>query len=418
MTRSVTGPGPLRLLALLNAVVLACALVATATGAAGERTPERLATLALEGVAVIDGADGVRRVTAGDHGLVAGEEVEILSGEGVLRLGGERALELRAGEQGGSRVAMGPIPTVEGGDVLALAGDEELVVEAAETRLSLVGGAARISRATGASFVVYQGRAGLTSGGRTLEGGLPPLRQVVVSDAGMLPLGLTPMRFDHPPDPWERRFLGEAIALEGALERRSVGFTSSLRDDFTPDIFFFHAVLPGLRNQPSFDQALLDEQDRPVGETLVGAAVALMGRGDDFAHRWDEVFDLRTRGAGWGVVAADQGAPWSALLSALDGAVGRSPLLFAPPSSDVFQPPAPPVRRRPVTPPPPAPPVVRPVRPSSPPPPPPPAPPPPPPAPAPARSGDEGVLDPLVDPVGELLDGVLDELGGATDGLL
>ncbi len=407
-----------RLLALLIAVVLVFAVVVFATGTPGESTPDTLATLTLDGTAEIDGPDGARQVATGDHGVAAGEEVEVLSGDAVLRLSEGRALELRAEPGRASRVEVGSVPIVEGGDVLALAGDEELVVEAGGSRLSLVDGAARISRATGTTFVVYEGRAGLMSGGRTLEGGLPPLRQVVVTDAGMVPLTVSPLRFGEPPDPWDRRFLGEAIDLQAVLERRSTALTTLLRDDFTPDVFFYQAVLPGLLHEPSFDQALLDGQDRPVGETLVGAAVAMVGREADFATRWEEVFELRTEGAGWGVVAFDQDAPRAALLSALDGAVDRSPLLFAPPSSGpVFEPTPVPVRKRPVPPPPrpvPAPVVPVPSRPV-------PAPPPVrPPAPVvtPEPRDDEGVLEPVVDPVVDLLDGVLDGLGDVTDGLL
>ncbi len=415
----MSGSRGIRLLAILIAVVLALAVVVTATGTPGEGTPDRVATLALDGTAEIDGSGGVRQVDTGDHGIAAGDEIELLSGDAVLRMPEGQALELRAGPGRASRVEMGPIPTVEGGDVLALAGDEELVVEAAGTQLSLVDGAARISRSTGTTFVVYEGRASLTSGGRTLEGGLPPLRQVVVTDSGMLPLTVSPLRFGETPDPWDRRFLGEAIALQAVLERRSTGFTTLLRDDFTPDVFFYQAVLPGLLHEPSFDQALLDGQERPVGETLVGAAVALVGREADFATRWQKVFALRTEGAGWGVVAFDQEAPPVALLSALDGAVDRSPLLFAPPSSaPVFEPVPVPVRERPQAPPPR--PISLPVR---------PVPSIRPPAPRPFRppepvvapepsDDDEGVLEPVVDPLVDLLDGVLDGLGGVTDGLL
>ena len=411
------GSGPVRLLALLIASVLTTAIV-VATGTPGEGSPDRVATLALDGKAEIDGRNGTRQVDAGDHGVAAGDHVELLSGDAVLRLR-QGALELRAGPGAGSQVKLGAIPVVMAGDVLALAGGDGLVVESGGARLSVLEGAARISRSTGTTFVVYEGRAGLTSGGRTLEGGLPPLRQVVVTGTGMVPLAASPLRFGESPDPWDRRFLGETIDLEAILERRSIGFTTLLRDDFAPDVFFYQAVLPGLLHEPSFDQALLDGQDRPVGETLVGAALALVGRNGDFATRWDEVFGLRTRGAGWGVVAFDQDAPGAAVLSALDGAVARSPLLFAPPSPEpVFQPPPVPVRERPPLPPlRPRPPVVRPG-PSTPVP---ASPPVRPPAPAvvPGPSdGDGGALEPVVDPLGDLLDGVLDDLGDLSEGLL
>ena len=415
----MTTPTRIWLLAVLNVAVLAFALVATATVAPGRSEATVVASLALTGTAEVEGETGTRRLTTGEHDLAAGDRVRILSGDAVMGLPGDGSLELRAGPgpTEGSRVEIGPVPTLLGGDALLVAGEQEQVVEAGGARLSLVDGAARMSRSTGASFAVYTGRATLTSGGRTLDGGLPALRQVVVPDAGMLPLSPSSLRITEPPDPWDRRFLAEAIGLESVLQQRSVGFTTLLQDVPT-DVFFFHGVLPGLVFEPGFGQALLDGQNRPVGETLVGAAIALVGEGGDFASRWQEVFELREEGAGWGIIALDQSAPRAALLAALDEAVARSPLLFGPPSpGPVFQPVLPPVR----VPADPAP-APAPGRPRQPPTRPAPAPPsspaPPPPVLVPSSPDNDGLLDPVVDPLPDLLEGVLDGLGGVTDGLL
>ncbi|CAN5127663.1 hypothetical protein BH24ACT1_BH24ACT1_12980 [soil metagenome] len=406
------------LLAILNTAVLAFALVATATVAPGEPDQTVVGSLALTGTAEVEGPGGTHRLTTGDHDLAAGNRVRILSGGAVMGLPGDGSLELRAGPgaRDGSRLEIGPIPTLLDGDALLVAGEQEQVVETGGARLSLVDGAARMFRSTGAIFAVYKGRASLTSGGRTLDGGLPALRQVVVPDAGMLPLAPSPLRVSDPPDPWDRRFLGEAIGLESVLQQRSVGFTTLL-PGVEADIFFFQAVFPGLLMEPAFDQALVDRQDRPVGETLVGAAIALVGERGDFAGRWQEVFELREEGAGWGIIALDQLAPRAALLATLDEAVARSPLLFGSPSpGPVFQPVRPPAQVSPAPPSAPAP-----VRPSQSPTrvaPPPPPPPPRPAGPVPSPPGGDGVSDPVVDPVTDLLDGVLDGLGGVTDGLL
>ena len=407
------------LLAALNVAVLSFALVASATVAPGRSEATVVTSLALTGTAEVEGGSGTRRLTTGDHDLAAGDRVRILSGGAVMGLVGDGSLELRAGPgpTDGSRVEIGLVPALLGGDALLIAGEQEQVVEADGTRLRLVDGAARVFRSTGATFAVYTGRATLTSGGRTLDGGLPPLRQVVVPDAGMLPLSPTFLRISEPPDPWDRRFLGEAIGLESILQQRSVGFTTLLQD-VAADVFFFQAVLPGLLFEPDFDQALLEGQERPVGETLVGAAIALVGEGGDFAGRWQEVFELREEGAGWGIIALDQSASRAALLAALDEAVARSPLLFGPPSPDpVFQPVRPPVRV-PAAPLPPLAPSPRPQPPPTRPAPPPPPPPPSPPVLVPSAPDHDGLLDPVVDPLADLLDGVLDGLGGVTDRLL
>jgi len=412
----------IRLLAALNVAVLVFAVVAGATVVPGESEASAVASLALAGTAEVDDVRGTHRLVAGDHDLAIGDRVRILTGDAVLALVGDGSLELRAesGPADGSQVEVGPVPTLLGGEALLVAGETEQVVEAGGARLSLVDGAAHLSRSTSATFAVYEGRASLSSGERTLDGGLPALRQVVVSDAGRLPLNPSLLRVSEPPDPWDRRFLGEAIGLDPVLEQRSIGFTTLLQDDFVPDVFFYQSVLPGLVLEPAFDQSLLDGQDRPVGETLVGAAIALVGERGAFADRWREVFALREEGAGWGLIALDQGAPRAALLGVLDEAVARSPLLFGPPSSSpVFRPVQPPVRTRPQ----PAPLAPLPSLPSrrtpEAPPRPSPSPPPAPGSPVPASPpNDDGVLDPVVDPLTELLDGVLDGLGGVTDGLL
>ncbi|HVL03151.1 MAG TPA: hypothetical protein VM386_01810, partial [Acidimicrobiales bacterium] len=220
------------LLAALIVAVLAFALVTSATVAPGPSEATVATSLALTGTAEVQGETGARRLTTGQHDLAAGDRVRILTGDAVMGLPGDGSLELRAGPgpMDGSRVEIGPVPTLLGGDALLIAGRQEQVVEAGGARLSLVDGAARMFRSTGATFAVYTGRATLSSAGRTLDGGLPALRQVVVPDAGMLPLSPSSLRISDPPDPWDRRFLAEAIGLESILQQRSVGFTTQLQD--------------------------------------------------------------------------------------------------------------------------------------------------------------------------------------------
>ena len=405
----------IRLLAVINAAVLVVAVVMAVAGPVGPGAVSTVASIDVSGAAEISGGGDSRRVDPGEYELRTGDTVEILTGEGVVSLPGGGSLELRSGDGAteASQVRLDEVPTLVAGDALLIAGDEERVVEAGGARLSLVDGAARLSRSTGAIFAVYQGAATLSSGGRRLEGGLPPLRQVVVADAGLLPLRPSPLSFGAAPDPWDRRFLGDAIDLGDTLARRSTGFTTLLPDDLVPNVFFFQAVLPGLLQEPAFDQALLDGQQRPVGETLVGAAIALVGDVGTFESRWHEVFRLREAGASWGVVALDQGADRAPLLDVLDDAAERSPLLFGAPSSQpVFSPaPSPSDRPAPVVAPPSTPSRPPASGPSAPLPPPPSSPPPPVLVPAPPRE-PEGVLEPVVDPLVNLLDGVLDGLGG------
>lgn len=407
--------------ALANALVLGAAVFLATSGDGGVSGRSSTARLEVTGTAVVEGPEGERRVGSGTHEVTLPGAVQMVEGEAVLGLPAGGTMELRAGNGSAepSRVELDPAPALVGGDALVVAEDEdEVVVEAGGARLSLAGGAARLYRSTGATFAVYRGRAELSSGGRTLDGGLPPLRQVVVPDAGLLPLAPSPLNIGDVPDPWDRRFLGEAIELRDQLEPLSTGLTTSLRADFSPDAQFFVTVLPGLLQEPAFDAALLSgEQQRPVGEVVVGAAIALLGQGDPFEQRWREVFDLRSAGADWGIVVLDQGAPGADVLAALDQAVQRSPLLFRAPSSEpVFSPPPPPgPRPAPAPAPAPSPPAPPSAPAPGPPPPPRPLPPPPPPPPP---GGPDGLLGPVIDPLDRLLDDVLGGLGDLTGGLL
>ncbi len=412
-----------RVLAVVNVVVLVCGVsLAGAERIEGPRPRPQAARLALEGLGRISGLDGRRMVSGGDHVLRAGDVIDVVDGEAVVRMVEGGSVELwSGGDASGSRLALTEVPTLLAGDALVVApANRSLAIDAGGARLRLVDGAGRVSRSTGASFVVYEGAATLSSGGRELRGGLPALRQVVVPAPGKLPLRASPLNFGSVPHPWDRRFLGDVIDLQAALKGRSIGFTASLRDDVSPEVSFFQTILPGLVHEPAFDQALLDEQQRPVGETLVGAAVALVGEGDGFGHRWREVFRLREAGAGWGVVAVDLSARRAELMSALDEAVNRSPLIFSgPPANPTFPTfpplltPSQPRRTQPAPPPVPAPRLVRPAPLA------PPSPPPPPPVVVPAPPAEpESVLEPVADPLVNLLDGVLEGLDDLTGGLI
>ena len=91
-------------------------------------------------------------------------------------------------------------------------------------------------------------------------------------------------------------------------------------------------MLPGLVDDVGFTAEVLDAK-RPVGDTLMGAAIVDLGRRGAFVERWASVFEFRDAGAAWGLVALDQGVDRSPLLGAVTRAVESSGWPSASPRS-------------------------------------------------------------------------------------
>ena len=213
------------------------------------------------------------------------------------------------------------------------------------------------------------------------------MRQVVLSPTA----SPTPLEYDGS-DPWDRRFLGDAMAFGQRLEALARGYTAILAGGGGGAVSFFESVIPDLRTEREFSADLLDEERAP-GETLIGAAIAVQGRSGAFRARWEEIFTFRDAGAAWGLVALDQGVSSAPLLDTIELAIDGSPLAGDPP-------PATPTTRRTTTT------TTATTRPggggsttttsttttTAPPP-------------------EDGVLDPVLDPVQDILDDVLGALG-------
>jgi hypothetical protein len=309
---------------LAVAIVLAVAVGPIAGCSDDDGPSQGEATLEVEGRAVIVRQGGEEETVSDDEVDVrVGDAVTLTEGTGRLDLGDGAQLELRAGrgEDPDSELVMGPVPVLESGDVLATT-DEEIALTVDGTRVRVVAGSARASRTSGLEVAAYDADVDLDSAGQ--ERSVPALREMQVPALGHPPEAARPLEYDAS-DPWDRRFLGEAIDLGQRLQALSDGYTQNLPDTTPRTPGFFKDVLPGLVDEVDFTATLLDGQ-RPVGETLIGAAIVDLGRRGTFLERWASVFEFRDAGAAWGLVALDQGVQASPLLGAVTRAVDSTEL--------------------------------------------------------------------------------------------
>lgn len=260
--------------------------------------------------------------------LHSGDRIRVRgpSSRASLTLGGAGAgaLELRRG----TSLVVGSVPRLLSGDLLVLPLRAPITVDGTSARARVAArGAARLTRDLAFETGVYQGLADITSAGRAMR--VPALRQGTVAAPGLISPRPVPLRYDST-DPWDRRFLQDAIELGRDLESRSRGLTGELPPDAGRTPGFFRLLLPVLETEPALTPALIDVDASP-GEKVVGAAIAAEGRRGSFAQRWRSVFAFRAEGAEWGLVALDQQVRSGArLVSRLDEALARAAGLGRP----------------------------------------------------------------------------------------
>src|SRR5437660_150162 len=159
---------------------------------------------------------------AGDGGsLHAGDRLRVDDGSAVVRLSGDRQLGLRKGSQlelGPEPTRSEPAPVLTAGDLLVTATGRPAGVGTGDTEVTVSGGSAHVSRGLATVVASYTGSATIDSAGRTLV--VPALRQASVAAAGLLPPRPTPLSYSAS-DPWDQRFLGDAIDLGNQLVARS-----------------------------------------------------------------------------------------------------------------------------------------------------------------------------------------------------
>jgi hypothetical protein len=321
----------------VSALVLAAAVLALGAGCSSGRAPGD-ADLALTGRARLTTAKGDKVTVLSSQMVRRGDTVDVTRGSAVLHFADDRSIELRKG----SSLRIDRVPTLLRGDALVLSGRTRFDMHAAGSRFSIASGVARVSRQLGVDVATYDGSLSVSSAGNKLV--VPALRQATIPTLGILPPRVAPMRL-RATDPWDRRYLGEAIELTEQLQSRSDGLTGQLRAGAGRGADFLTDVLPALATTPGFDASMVDTNRAP-GETVVGAGIALEGSLGRFSQRWVDAFGFRDQGAAWGLVALDQRVKQSGRLTeALDAALAhgqsRTLELAAPPVVATPEPDAP-----------------------------------------------------------------------------
>jgi hypothetical protein len=315
---------------LRRAAVVAVVVLAS-TGLVGCRSssPRTAGRLTVDaGQAEVAAPGQEPREVTGARDLRVGDRVRVRQGTAHIRLAGGRTVELRLGADlelasggGGGAPAK---PVLMAGDFLATSGDVPFVLGSTAADVTVTG-ASRISRGVSLLVASYQGSAVVSSGASSLK--VPALRQAAVPAAGAFPARPSPLEAS-PTDPWDQRFLSDAIELGNQLNARSQGFSAQAAGADGRTAAYFRGLLPRLASEPAFDDSLVSPS-RPPGETLVGASITLEGTRGTFAERWAAVFGFHDDGATWGLVALDQGVSRVPLLATLEGAIAHSPATFA-----------------------------------------------------------------------------------------
>lgn len=319
-----------RLMGRLAFVMVASLAIGPIAACSDDEPAKGEATLDVDGTALVERQAGERETVTGRSDVRVGDEVTIREGAGTLVLPGGATLEMRADRDGGqdTKLVMGPVPVLLGGDLLVVApGGSRLKVGG--TSVQVVGGAARVSKPAGVEVAVaaYDSPVEIDSAAQVRR--VEALREMQVPALGQPPDRARPLMYDGT-DPWDRRFLGAAIDLGERLEALAAGYTQNLAQGEGRTVAFFMRVLPGLADEAEFAETGVDP-GRPAGDTLIGAAIAELGRHGTFGERWQAVFEFHDEGAAWGIVALDQGVETTPLIKALTGAVNSSPLVAAPP---------------------------------------------------------------------------------------
>lgn len=309
------------------ATLLFAGVVAVATHSSGGVGDARLRT---KGHATVTSASGERRTVTGTVALHRGDVVEAVDDTIDVDLPDGSSVEGRTGykDNDATRLKIAqPVELLAGEALVVSRSDTD--VDAGGNRVHLDRGdgdsAARVSRALAVSAGVYRGTATLDSAGQTRS--LSALRSIEVSVLGR-PATPLPLKVNDD-DPWDRRFLGEAMDLGHTLDSYASSYTQTLGGTRTPT--FYRDLLPSLKDEDGLTSTLLAAHPHTTGDTIVGLAIAGLSRRGAIADRVQGVFDFRDAAdppTNWGLVALDQGVARDPLLAEVQQALNTSPFQF------------------------------------------------------------------------------------------
>ncbi len=325
-------PARLRRLWILPAgvVVVAALALLPRVGDAGPGPGE--ARVVVDGTASVVRDDGVATTVTDDSvALGPGDVLEVVAGSARFTLADEVHLEGRAepsvGGRQGTTVEMQVVPELLAGPLLVEAPTTAVRVAAAGSTTTVGpagdGGAARLLRRLGLGVGSYGGAVEVDSAGR--RAAVAPWRRAEVAAVGEPGPTDLALRYSAQ-DPWDRRFLADALTIDRQLAPLLRGLDGAGAPDLT-DPATLRAAVPGLPGPVALAPRLDEVADS--GEALVLAALATTGTGGSLGARWDASAAFRADGAAWGLVAVDQGVAPADLLgtvrTAIDDALAAAP---------------------------------------------------------------------------------------------
>lgn len=262
------------------------------------------------------------RVVIGEASVLTGDRV-ILSSPGTaeLRLAGARLFEL---EKAALVVDGTTSLTLNRGNLLAVL-DERTTIEGAGMDVSSSEGTFRIDRSVASRIGVYDGSAVLRLGPSSVN--VPRLRQATAA-GGVVSLAAKPLRI-KPTDPWDRRYLQEALDLDARLTNFGRGLEAQLGAGV--GVSFFGKVLPGGLDLSFIIPYLANRRSDVLIALALASGAADAGRGS-MPEYFGRMFALWGDGGSWGLIAYEYGVHETPIFTKLLEAVRRAGLRIGGPA--------------------------------------------------------------------------------------